>query len=455
MTKNGMPLSVKGGTLPPNRRISLAVKAVRGMHDLLGEELFRWQSVEKKIREIIEAFGYQEIRTPVLEHLEVFTQAVGDNTDIVEKQMYQVQDRVHPDSDKAPETLVLRPEATSSVVRAIVEHQLHRLPHAQRLYYCLPMFRHERPQKGRLRQFHQIGAELIQDASPEADAETIVLLDTIFKSLGLAGSDYEIRINSVGDDKSRPVYKQKLVEYFKPHFESLCEQCKKRLERAPMRILDCKNESCQALALKAPRMVDFLDPESKAHYGAVKQRLKESGVTFEEDTSIVRGLDYYSRTAFEFTSPLLGAQSALGGGGRYDGLAARFGEDPFPAVGWALGMERLMLALEAKQLLKTDVRGPSYYFAALGPAAFDKLFNLSLSLRRKGVRVEMAYDKDKKLKWLMKQADRVGARYALLLGDDELKSGQASLKRLSDGNQESVALGTLEAELQRRAQNEA
>lgn len=426
----------------------MEIKAVRGMHDLLGQDLVQWTAAESKIRGVLATYGYEEIRTPVLEHIEVFTQSLGDATDVVEKQMYQVQDRGHPDSGKV-ETLVLRPEATSSVVRAILEHQLHRNPHPQRYYYALPMFRYERPQKGRLRQFHQIGAELINDASPEADAETIVLLDQIYKTLGL--TEYEIRVNSVGSDACRPQYKQKLQDFLRPHLAELCEQCQKRFERAPMRILDCKNESCRKIVEKAPRMVDHLDPESAAHFDAVKKRLKQASVKFIADPDIVRGLDYYSRTAFEFTSSLLGAQSALGGGGRYDELAARFGETPFPAVGWALGMERVMIALEAQKIQIGQVRKPAYYFAPMGEAAFEKLYLHSLALKAQGVSVEMSYEKDKKLKWLMKQADRVGARFTVLLGEDELKAGQATVKDMGKGTQDTVPLSGLEAELTRRA----
>ncbi len=428
------------------------IKAVRGMHDLWGDELAGWQSAEKKIRKVLETFGYQEIRTPVLESIEVFSQAVGDATDIVEKQMYQVQDRGHPESGKV-ETLVLRPEATSSVIRCILEHQLHRNPGPQRYYYVLPMFRYERPQKGRLRQFHQVGAELLLDGSPEADVESILLLDAIFKAFGL--EEYEIRINSVGSDESRPQYKLLLQKYLTPHLPVLCEQCQKRFERAPMRILDCKNETCQKISLQAPRMVDHLDPASHTHHQAVKARLKAAGVEFIEDPNIVRGLDYYSRTAFEFTSSLLGAQSALGGGGRYDGLAARFGEPPFPAVGWALGMERLMMALEAKQLLGKNSTGPAFFFAPLGERAYELLLAMSWELKREGISVEMPYERDKKLKWMMKQADRVGARFAVLLGDDDIESGQVPIKEMASGDQKTLALATLKAELKKRASNEA
>jgi histidyl-tRNA synthetase len=428
------------------------IKAVRGMHDLVGTTAAQWQKVESRVRALLEAFGYSEIRTPVLEHIEVFTQAVGEGTDIVEKQMYTVADRNSADGAK-PETLVLRPEATSSVIRAVLENQLHRAPHPQRFYYILPMFRYERPQKGRLRQFHQIGAELMGDATPEADAEAIVLLDAVFRSFGL--TEYEIRINSVGSSACRPAYKEKLKGYFQPHLAALCADCQKRFDRAPMRILDCKVEGCRALAEKAPRVVDHLDPESTLHFQMVQKRLTQAGVPFVLDPGIVRGLDYYSRTAFEFTSSLLGAQSALGGGGRYDELTSRFGEDPYPAVGWALGLERLMMALEAKDLLKFPVRKPNFFFAPLGDGAFEALYALALRLKRAGIWVEMSHEQGKKAKWLMKQADRSGAEYTLILGEDELVANQALIKNMTTGEQTPVPWKTIEEDLKRRASEQA
>jgi histidyl-tRNA synthetase len=420
----------------------MEIKAIRGMHDLLGEELARWSFVEAKARAVFQAFGYSEIRMPVLEKIEVFTHTVGDETDIVEKQMYTL-------TDMGGERLVLRPEGTSSFIRAVVEHQLHRSGQPQRYFYYLPMFRHERPQKGRLRQFHQIGAELINDATPEADAELLCLLDHIYRNLGL--TEYEIRVNSVGCGDCRPAYKEKLKDFFRPHLAQLCEQCQKRFERSPLRILDCKRESCQEIAKGAPTILENLCVNCQTHHAALKRRLGEIGLDFVEDPGIVRGLDYYSRTAFEFTSNLLGAQSALGGGGRYDGLSAQFGEAPFPAVGWALGMERLMMALEAKGLLPAIDRRPFVFLAPLGDAAFHLLFPMSLSLKRRGVHTEMSYDRTKGLKWQLKQADRVGGRYTLMVGESELQSGQALLKNMKDGSQESIPLDNLEEALVRRS----
>lgn len=410
------------------------------MNDLFGKEIAQWQYVEEKIKTVFRVFGYQEIRTPALEKVEVFKGAVGDDTDIVEKQMYSI--------EKENETLVLRPEGTASFIRAILEHQLHRTGGAQRFFYYLAMFRHERPQKGRLRQFHQFGAELINDPSPEADAEVIALLHEIYRTFGI--DEYTVRINSVGCQDCRPIYKEKLKAYFLPLLPQLCEQCQKRFERAPMRILDCKKENCKALAQKAPVITDSLCVVCKTHHDQLKIRLTQSEIPFVDDPSIVRGLDYYSRTAFEFTSPLLGAQDALGGGGRYDGISQRFGEEPFPAVGFGLGMERLMLALATKNLLPASCPSTQVYLAPLGAEAFDYLFKLGMQLRRQGISVETSYDKEKGLKWHLKQANRVNAAFTLILGEDEMKKSFALLKDMQAGTQDQVQLTDLLQTLERK-----
>lgn len=417
------------------------LKAVRGMHDLHGEEIARWHWVESKVRDVFRAFGYQEIRTPVLEKLEVFKQTVGDDTDIVEKQMYTV-------ASDGEDKMVLRPEGTAAFIRAVVEHGLQQTGHPQRYFYYLPMFRHERPQKGRLRQFHQFGGEIINDPSPEADVEIIALLDQTYRVFNV--TEYEVRINSVGCIECRPVYKEALKLYFAPHLKSLCELCQKRFERSPLRILDCKKPECQKLALAAPKITAHLCQSCQAHQHGVKQGLQAAKIKFIEDPNIVRGLDYYCRTAFEFTSDLLGAQSALGAGGRYDGVSTRFGDKGFPAVGYALGMERLVLVLEQKQAFPTMFPKPDLFLAPLGEKAFKKLFPISFTLRRKGVATLMPYERDKALKWIVKQSDRVGARYTLILGEDEFKTGKALLKDMQARTQDSLPLEGLEDELLRR-----
>jgi len=410
------------------------------MHDVFGEEIRLWHFIEEKIKKILGDFGFSEVRTPVLEKIEVFKETVGDETDIVEKQMYAI--------EKESETLVLRPEGTASFMRAVLEHGLHKQGGTGRYYYYEPMFRHERPQKGRLRQFHQFGAEIINDASPEADAELITVLDQIYRAFHI--TEYEVRINSVGCQDCRPVYKEALKKFFQPKLSSLCELCQKRFERAPMRILDCKRDSCQAIAKGAPVITDSLDEKCKMHHETLRKRLKETNVAYIDDPHIVRGLDYYSRTAFEFTSNLLGAQSALGGGGRYDLLATRFGEKEVPAVGWGLGMERLVIALETRKDIALPSENPVFYFASLGAKAFDTLFPLSLQLKRDGVRNEMTYDPAKSLKSQLKQADKSGAKYTVVLGEDELNQKQFLLKEMATGKQEALPLADLRKELSRR-----
>lgn len=411
----------------------MEIRAVRGMHDLYGSEMKKWHFVEEKLRAIFHTFGYEEIRTPVLEKIEVYKGTVGDESDIVEKQMYMI--------EKESETLVLRPEGTAGFIRAVLEHNLHQEGLPRRFYYYLPMFRHERPQKGRLRQFHQFGAEIINDSSPEADAEIITLLDQIYKSFSV--NEYIVKINSVGCANCRPTYKETLKKYFKPHLASLCELCQKRFERSPMRILDCKRDSCKALAAKAPKITEALCEDCKTHHSSVRTRLKDSEVSFEDDPAIVRGLDYYNRTAFEFTSTLLGAQDALGGGGRYDGISERFGAKPFPAVGFGLGFERLVLVLEAKALLKESTDTPKFYLAPIGKQAFDLLFTVGVKLRRKGIKIETSYDSEKALKWHLKQANRTNAKFTVIVGEDELKAAQALVKDMAQGTQKTVPLTNL------------
>lgn len=415
------------------------VTAVRGMKDLFGEELSQWKFVEEKIHAIFKTFGFSEIRTPALEKKEVFSQTVGEDTDIVEKQMYQILSE--------SESMVLRPEGTASFMRAIIEHNLHRNVSPQRYYYYLPMFRHERPQKGRLRQFFQFGAELIQDASAESDAEIIVLLDTLFRAFNL--TQYEIRINSVGCNDCRPQYSKILKDFIRPNLDKFCELCKKRFERAPIRLLDCKNESCQGFLKGAPKLIDHLCVNCVSHQSKLENRLKELHVKYILDPQIVRGLDYYSRTAFEFTSDLLGAQSALAGGGRYDELATRFGEKAFPAIGFGMGMERLVLALGEAKLLPTTKTNSAFYFAPLGEKAFNFLFELSFQLKKNGIGAEMSYEKEKNLKWHLKQADRLQNQYTVILGDNEMTQNIALLKDMKSGEQKNLDLKNIESELKR------
>lgn len=413
------------------------------MNDLFGTELEKWLPLEKQIRATMADFGFSEIRTPTLEKIEVFSRTVGDTSDIVEKQMYTIH---LPD-----EVLVLRPEGTASFIRAVIEHQLHQAAGAQHYYYYQPMFRHERPQKGRLRQFHQFGAEIIQDPSPRADAELIAFVDTLFRRLGL--SDFRTRINSVGCKACRPAYRELLTQFLKGVTGDLCEQCQIRLERAPMRVLDCKNESCRTIAARAPKIADSLCSECIEHHGGVKSALRLLEIPFENDPSIVRGLDYYVRSAFEFTASqpgALGAQDALGGGGRYDGLAAHFGKTDISGVGFASGMERVILALEAARKLPVPTKKQMVFLAPLGMKAFEFLYRLSFTLKRDGIPAEMSYDSEKGLKNLLKLADKRDATFTVVVGDDELLKSVALIKTMKTGEQAEVPLEGLPAYLKNK-----
>ncbi|MBI1861394.1 MAG: histidine--tRNA ligase [Deltaproteobacteria bacterium] len=417
------------------------MKSVRGMDDLFGEELLRWRRVEEIVRNVFSHFGFAEIRTPALEKIEVFSRTVGDATDIVEKQMYTL-------TDISKEQLVLRPEGTASFMRAVIEHQLHQLAGPQRFFYYLPMFRHERPQKGRLRQFHQFGAELIQDPSPEADAEMISLVDTLFRKVGLR--EFRVRLNSVGCGTCRPAYRELLVKYLKGHIDQLCEQCKLRLERAPLRVFDCKNESCKNITAAAPLIADNLCAACSGHHRRVQGSLHALRVPYENDPTIVRGLDYYTRSAFEFTSSALGSQDALGGGGRYDGLSAQFGKANFPGVGFAAGMERVMIALAAAGSSAMHESKPSAFLAPLGEKAFELLYKMSFELKRAGVFADLSYDREKGLKNLLKAADKRGAAWAVVVGDDELAKGKALIKEMKTGTQEEIPISEIPTYLQTR-----
>jgi histidyl-tRNA synthetase len=403
------------------------------MTDLYGEELARWKHVEEVIHGCLASFGYSEIRTPVLEKFEVFSQSVGEASDIVEKQMYTL-------TDLSKDVLALRPEGTASFVRAIVEHGLFRVG-VQRFYYYLPMFRHERPQKGRLRQFHQFGAELICDCSPEADAELVALANHIFRTVGVR--QFTTRVNSVGCQKCRTPYREELKKYLQSRMDSLCELCRARMERAPMRVLDCKNPDCTKIAIQAPKISERLCDECRTHHEQVKACLGKLGVAFDEDPRIVRGLDYYVRTAFELNSTLLGAQDALGGGGRYDGLSERFGCESFPGVGFAIGVERVLLALGSG--LSVPKGEHAVFLAPIGDEAYDYCFDLLFRLRRQGTRAQMLYDRSKPLKALLKQSDRHGCLWTVVIGGDELAAGAAIVKDMTTGNQVEVAISQLES----------
>ncbi len=408
-------------------------KAPRGTQDILPGQVERWQRLEETARRIMERYGYREIRTPDFEEEELFLRTVGKETDIVAKEMYCF-------TDRKGRRLALRPEGTAPVIRAYIENAMWNERKLQKLYYMGPMFRYDRPQKGRYRQFHQIGAEAVGSLSPLVDAEVIALMEAVLKGAGI--NRLILKLNSLGDIESHLAYKKALVKYFTGKKEKLCPDCRVRLKKNPMRILDCKVPSCKDLSADIPAMEDSLSTEAGEHYRQVQHWLEVLGVQYEKDKNLVRGLDYYTRTAFEFHHGELGASVALGGGGRYDSLVAECGGPDTPGIGFSLGTERVLLAIEQDEKLvntfdyEKHLRKPGIYLVWLGEDALNAAFSLAIILRNE-VRVEMDLE-PKSLKSQLRQADKLMLSHAMILGERELAEGKYPLKNLATGEQESL-----------------
>ncbi len=401
------------------------LKAVRGFKDLLPEETPAWRYLEDRAREILTLYGFQEIRLPILEKTELFARSIGEATDIVEKEMYTF-------TDRSGESLTLRPEATAGIVRAFIEHGLHVRPKPLKLFTMGPMFRHERPQKGRLRQFHQIDVEVLGSSSAGTDAELVVMALEILAAGRVKG--LRLEINSLGCPACREPYRRALQTFLRDHQEALCEDCQRRTERNPLRALDCKQEACQEIYQKAPELRAFLCEECQEHHEAFKTYLKGVGIEAKENSRLVRGLDYYTRTIFEIKAPGLGAQDTVAAGGRYDGLVAALGGPETPAVGFAIGMERWLLISHLPEGLSVP---PEIFLAPLGEEALRVAFELAKRLRAKGFRVEADWS-GRRLKNLLRQADKLGAQTVLILGEEELSRQEALLKDLRTGKQETI-----------------
>lgn len=411
--------------------MSKAIQAVRGMNDLLPEAVERWQRIETAARDVLHAYGYREIRLPIVEKSELFARSIGSQTDIVEKEMYSFEDR-------NGEKLTLRPEGTAGCVRAGIENGfLHN--QIQRLWYAGPMFRHERPQKGRYRQFHQIGVEAFGIETPDLDAEIILMCARLWRALGLEGLTLEL--NSLGTPEARTAYRDELTRYLSARRDQLDEDSLRRLEKNPLRILDSKNPAMREVIAGAPNLHDHLDVASRTHFARVGEYLRDSGVSYTVNPRLVRGLDYYTRTVFEWTTDRLGAQSAVSAGGRYDGLVEQLGGKPTPAAGFAIGLERLaeLLAMQgdAPQVVRTHG-----YLVLLGEEPETQGMRLAERLRDAGLRIE-CHCGGGGLKAQLKRADRSGARHALLLGEEEVRHGSITIKDLRDGAQRTVAQGEL------------
>ena len=411
--------------------------SIKGFKDILPSEAGTWQRVQKEAREILRAFGFQEMMVPLLEMTELFSRSIGEETDIVSKEMYTF-------TDSKGKSMSLRPEATASLVRAYIQHRLYQNNPIQKLFTIGPMFRHERPQKGRFRQFHQIDAEIFGDTGPRSDVEIIVLGMDLIKRVGLTG--LSLQINSLGCPECRSGFRNALREYLVGRRDGLCSDCRRRAETNPLRVFDCKVEDCKAVVSGAPSILDFLDGDCRRHFGMLQEELQTLGIPFTVNHMLVRGLDYYTRTTFEIQTDRLGAQNAVLGGGRYDGLCRQLGGPDHPAIGFALGMERLVTLLEEET--RPESSGPDLFMIGLGERAEEKVFRWVYELRREGLWVEMDYQ-GKGLKAQMKRADRLGTRKVLIVGDEEIASGKAVLRDMIDKTQANVALQDLVRELKK------
>ncbi len=412
------------------------MKAPRGTQDILPGISEKWQYIENKLQELSYNYHYQEIRTPIFEHTELFQRGVGDTTDIVQKEMYTF-------TDKGDRSITLRPEGTASVVRSFVEHKLFGSPNQPtKLFYFGPMFRYERPQQGRMRQFFQYGVEALGSDDPAIDAEVISLAMNAYRVFGL--QSLKLVINSLGDKESRENHRQALIDHFTPVKKELCSDCQSRLEQNPLRILDCKKDRDHPKMKTAPSILDYLNEESTAYFAKVKEYLDEMGITYQVDPNLVRGLDYYNHTAFEIMSDAkgFGAITTLSGGGRYNGLVQDLGGPETPGIGFALSMERLLMALEAEGIELPLDQGLDCYIVALGEEAKLKAAAITDQLRLAGVQADRDYQ-DKKFKAQFKAADRLKAKYVLVLGDDELANQQIAVKNMKTGDQETIDMEQL------------
>jgi len=404
------------------------IGSVRGFKDILPGEVEKWRYAEMKCREVFSCFGVQEIQIPILEKTELFQRGIGETTDIVEKEMYTF-------TDRGNESLTLRPEATASVIRAYLQHSLHARDPISKLFTIGPMFRRERPQKGRYRQFHQINVEYIGVSDPSMDAEIILLLMILLTNLGIKGLHLEL--NSLGCRECRPAFRQAVAHFLEDRSEGLCDDCRRRKDANPLRVFDCKVEGCREVIAHAPQLPDFLCAGCRTHFENVQTYLKVFDVPFEIKPRMVRGLDYYTRTAFEVTASDLGAQSAVAGGGRYDRLISELGGPDIPGIGFAIGMERLISLIPAGS--ETFVEHPDIFIAALGEVPRLWAFALCNYLRMAGIRAETGYD-EKSLKSQMKRSDKLKCTYTLILGEREIQENKAELKDMVKGTQETIML---------------
>lgn len=412
--------------------MALLTKAIKGTKDVLPKDVHKNQYIEATVLDIAEKFGYKEIRTPVFENTELFQRGVGDTTDVVQKEMYTF-------DDKGGRSITLRPEGTAGAARSYLENALFNETLPQKACYILSCYRYEKPQAGRLREFHQFGVETFGTESPLADAEIISLAKAIFDTLGVC--DIHLEINSIGCPKCRGEYHKALKEYFSAHIDDLCETCKGRLEKNPMRILDCKSPVCSEIARNAPVVLDYLCDECREHFEKVKLYLSAQNIDFTVNPKIVRGLDYYTKTVFEFVCDSIGAQGTVCGGGRYDGLIEELGGQKTPSLGFGMGIERLLLVMESQGCEFPEPSVPDLFIAALGDKATLKAIEIAKDMRDEGFGA--VYDLNQRsLRAQMKYADKLGAKYNIVIGDNEVEKGVAEIKNMKTGEKQEIALKT-------------
>ncbi len=405
------------------------INAPKGTKDILPSQVYKWHYVEKAFAEICKRYGFREIRTPVFEHTELFTRGVGDTTDIVEKQMYTF-------VDYGNRSITLRPEGTSPVVRAFVEHRQYAEVQPTKYYYDIPCFRYEKPQSGRLREFHQFGIEIFGTMDMMADAEVIALGYDFLQEMGI--KDIELRINSIGCPKCRESHRKALKEFLEPKFDELCDTCKIRYEKNPLRILDCKSEICQRLSKGAPTMLEYLCDECKTAFEDLQGNLRAYHIPFQVDAGIVRGLDYYTKTAFEFVTHSIGAQGTVCGGGRYDYLIEQLGGPPIPGVGFGLGIERLLLVMESNGVEIPQPEPLELFIAVIGEES--KSYGLTLARKKKKKGLSVAMDTlSRNMKGQLKYADRIHAKYAVVIGEEEMAQKKLTLRNMETGEQQLVS----------------
>ncbi len=411
----------------------MLTKAPKGTRDILPDEIYKWYFVEEKFRDICHRFGFNEIRIPVFEHTEIFQRGVGDTTDIVQKEMYTF-------NDKGGRSITLRPEGTAGVARSYIENGMSSLPQPVKLFYNISVYRYENVQKGRYREFHQFGVELFGAADPAADAEVISLMHLFFTTLGV--KNLSLNLNSIGCPDCRAVYNEKLRAVLERKLSKLCATCRERFARNPMRILDCKEESCIREFEEVPVLIDHICVNCSNHFESLKEKLTDMGIPFSVDRGIVRGLDYYTRTVFEFVSKNIGSQGTVCGGGRYDGLIEEFGGKPTPGIGFGLGIERLLLEMDSQNITVPMPEPPDIFIGVIGEKAGKYAEVLALKLRASGITCH----KDiigRSVKAQMKYANKLNARHVVILGDDEIKKGKVELKNMDTGEVREIHIDTL------------